>query len=448
MATNEERNNLFFDASGVARPAAEVASDTNSAQQSPSDGAADKPRRTKIDPSRFPALAAHRELKLPREPNGRPVAVPHVAPKDAEGNPSRDLTELESLHNTISSKAAEEYDAWKSEQPATSIAGPITPVVREHPTSRPSPSRAGDRKPSAILGEYERQHRILADHHLALQDVASRDPEMAALHSEVGSIIQEQGEKLATARELYSKGHPRVGNEQLLDLAKNKSLTKIHSMLRHPLMTELHPQGMQPNLDPAKSAKVEDEASRLQKETFRREGFPHRTLNTGLRQVPITPDLVARARKAKKSGEVGTANVASLEAGWRGTARIPKVEEMATNTVEGLGLDEQGSITPAQSEQVLPVNIPGTTRAGDARVGSARSTKGAGVGGTSIEKPIDPRKRPERLGRGIEGVSGKKKITSISGGSTFPSPESVISNVDREAAKNKKGKGKKGKGNK
>jgi hypothetical protein len=112
---------------------------------------------------------------------------------------------------------------------------------------------------------------------------------------------------------------------------------------------------------------------------------------------------------------------------------------MEPTTVDRLKMDEEGNIVPTQAEELLPVNIPGTNRPGDARL--------AGAGGTSAEKPIDPRKRPERLGRGIEGVGGKKRIINISGGSSnLGNPESAIDKVDKEtAAKAKRGKkGKKG----
>ena len=460
MATRAEQNNIFFDANGIARPAAEVGADANSAQKLTEDGTASKPRRqpraVKIDENRFPHLAAHVALKLPKEPGGRPVSRPFVAPKDAEGTPTRDLSPLEELHNTIALNAASEYDQWKSEQPAASTGGPKTVFVREHPTAIPSPSRTGDRKPSIILREYEQHHRILSDHHAALADVASRDPEMAAVHSEIGGMLKEQGDKIAQARALYSAGSPQVGNEQLLELARKKSLTNIHAMLRHPLMTELHPQGLRPNLDPARVAQAEDEASRLGKETFRRQGKPFKTLNTGERQTAVTADLVAQSKALEKAGVVGSANTAALKAAWKGTARVPKIEQMEPTTVDRLKMDEEGNIVPTQAEEVLPVNIPGTTRPGDARVGSERpavgrgrgaSTRGAGVGGTSAEKPIDPRKRPERLGRGLEGVGGKKRIINISGGSSnLGNPESAIDKVDKEtAAKAKRGKkGKKG----
>jgi len=440
MATRAEQNNIFFDANGIARPAVDVGADANSAQKLPEDGTASKPRRqAKIDENIYPHLAAHAKLKLPKEPGGRPVALPHVAPKDAEGNPTRDLSPLEELHNTISSNAAEEYDRWKAEQPAASTGGPKTLFVKEHPTAIPSPSRTGDRKPSIILREYEQHHRILSDHHAALADVASRDPEMAAVHSEIGGMLKEQGDKIAQARALYSAGSPQVGNEQLLELARKKSLTNIHAMLRHPLMTELHPQGLRPNLDPARVAQAEDEASRLGKETFRRQGKPFQTLNTGERQTAVTADLVARSKALEKAGVVGSANTAALKAAWKGTARVPKIEQMEPTTVDRLKMDEEGNIVPTQAEELLPVNIPGTNRPGDARL--------AGAGGTSAEKPIDPRKRPERLGRGIEGVGGKKRIINISGGSSnLGNPESAIDKVDKEtAAKAKRGKkGKKG----
>jgi hypothetical protein len=438
MATREEQNNIFFDANGIARPAAEVGADANSAQQLPaSSGGPIVRRAARIDPAKYPNLVKHRKLKLPKDSSGRPIETPHVAStvKDEEGNviDTRDISAAQKVENDLSAKAATEHDKWKAEQPQTAAKPAPKPLfVRQRSANLPAPSRAGDMRPRAILSNYRTQHSILKAHHATLAGAAALHPITAEIHSEIGKDLDAQEAKINAAEFEYSKGRPQFGNEHLLDLANEKSLSTIHSALRDPLMVDAHPEFKPPRVGDIEN--FEAQAGRLKSETPRRQGKSWGWVNTGHRLQKITPELMGHIRAFVKAGEFGTANSYRFEKAFQGTFRTPKSERVD-----------------------LPINPAGTVRPGDARVGSERpavgrgrgaSTRGAGVGGTYVEEPVDPRQRPAPLGVGIEGVTAKKGSRNISqANKNLGNPESAIDTVDAErAAKSQKGKkGKKGK---
>jgi len=418
MATNEERNSIFFDASGVARPAAEVAADANSAQQAPVDGAAAKPRRQlRVDKKKYPNLAAHFAANRLTEPGGRPVSTPIVVPKDEEGNPVRDLSAGDIAANESAAKAAAEYDEWKKEQasaPSVSVATDENKnqiIVPQRQANIPAPSREGDMPPRDLLTKYLEASQSLLAHHASLAGAAQEEAEAAKkngeisqaaiLHKQLGDHLNAQHAILTEANTAFKQRRPQYGNKMVQVLAKNKTLSDAAEALHHPIMRLLTPDYSGPSVSHSTTLALEDQANRLTPETPREEGKSFSYVDTNTigrkngRKQPITPEEMTKIVNGHK--RFGGRGIQTFIRAWKGTPRTPKWIR--------------------KQQAGVPEQIPGVQPNGESIM------RGMGMTG-GVE--ADPRAPKESGGVGEGGTS---RVQSISQGSTFPSPESALDSV-------------------